>query len=74
MMTLCFSRHQYAELVFDQKVSTWIACHRHAFESFGGFTQRVVLDYVPRHIIRRSSWRGYVRGWMSMEWLIFPSI
>lgn len=31
--TLCYSRHQYAELVFDQKVSTWIALHRHAFES-----------------------------------------
>ncbi len=23
-----FSRYQYAELVFDQQVSTWIACHR----------------------------------------------
>jgi transposase len=32
--TLCFSRHQYAELVFDQKVPTWIALHRRAFESF----------------------------------------
>jgi transposase len=28
--TLCFSRHQYAELVFDQKVATWIALHRRA--------------------------------------------
>ena len=24
--------HQFAELVFDQKAPTWIACHRHAFE------------------------------------------
>ncbi len=26
--TLSYSRHQYAELVFDQKVPTWIALHR----------------------------------------------
>jgi len=37
VMTLCFSRHQYAELVFDQKISTWIGCHRRAFETFGGY-------------------------------------
>lgn len=42
--TLCFSRHQYSELVFDQKVPTWIALHRHAFESFGGVPKRVVPD------------------------------
>ncbi len=42
--TLSFSRHQYAELVFDQKVPTWIALHRHAFESFGGVPARVVPD------------------------------
>jgi transposase len=49
--TLCFSRHQYAELVFDQKTPTWIALHRRSFESFGGVPARVVFDYVPRHII-----------------------
>ena len=42
--TLSYSRHQYAELVFDQKVPTWIALHRHAFESFGGVPRRVVPD------------------------------
>jgi transposase len=42
--TLSYSRHQYAELVFDQKVSTWIALHRHAFESFGGVPRRIVVD------------------------------
>lgn len=51
VMTLCFSRHQYAELVFDQKVSTWIACHRHAFESFGGFPQRVVPDNLKAAVL-----------------------
>ena len=28
VMTLCFSRHQYVELVRDQTVATWLGCHR----------------------------------------------
>lgn len=54
VMTLGFSRHQYAELVFDQKVSTWIACHRHAFESFGGVPQRVVPDNLKAAVLHAS--------------------
>jgi transposase len=42
--TLCYSRHQYAELVFDQKMSTWLALHRRAFEFFGGVPKRVIPD------------------------------
>jgi transposase len=42
--TLCYSRHQYAELVFDQKVATWIGLHRRAFESWGGVPHRIVPD------------------------------
>lgn len=34
--TLSYSRHQYAEIVFDQKIPTWLALHRRAFESLGG--------------------------------------
>jgi transposase len=33
VMTLCFSRHMFAEIVTDQKVATWLACHRRAFAS-----------------------------------------
>ncbi|MDI6753048.1 MAG: DDE-type integrase/transposase/recombinase [Thermodesulfobacteriota bacterium] len=36
VMTLCFSRHMYAEIVPNQKVETWLACHRRAFEHFNG--------------------------------------
>jgi transposase len=42
--TLSYSRHQYAELVFDQKVPTWIGLHRRAFESWGGVPRRIVPD------------------------------
>lgn len=44
VMTLAFSRHSYVEFVFDQTVSTWLRCHRHAFEWFGGSVRRVVVD------------------------------
>ncbi len=44
VMTLCWSRHQYAEFVWDQKVMTWLACHRHAFTWFGGVPERVIID------------------------------
>jgi hypothetical protein len=44
VMTLSFSRHQYAEIVFDQSVETWIALHVRALESFGGVMRRVVID------------------------------
>ncbi|MDY6950801.1 MAG: IS21 family transposase, partial [Thermodesulfobacteriota bacterium] len=35
VMTLAWSRHQYAEIITDQKVATWLGCHRRAFEFFG---------------------------------------
>jgi len=44
VMTLCSSRHQYAELVFNQKVETWLACHRRAFEWFGGVPEKLIID------------------------------
>ncbi len=44
VMTLCFSRHQYVEFVWDQTVATWLGCHRRAFEWFGGVPERVIID------------------------------
>jgi transposase len=44
VMTLAYSRHCYVEFVFDETVSTWLQCHRHAFEWFGGVVRRVVVD------------------------------
>lgn len=44
VMTLCWSRHQYAEFVPDQSSATWLACHRRAFEWFGGVPGRVIID------------------------------
>jgi len=52
VMTLSWSRHQYVEFVFDQKVSTWLLLHRHAFEWFGGVPQRVVIDNLKAAIVK----------------------
>lgn len=54
VMTLSWSRHQYVEFVFDQKVATWLLCHRQAFEYFGGVPKRVVIDNLKAAILRAS--------------------
>ena len=51
-MTLGYSRHQYAEIVFDQKVETWVELHVRAFESLGGVVKRVVLDNLKAGIVK----------------------
>ena len=52
VMTLAWSRHQYAEVVWDQKVATWLGCHRRAFEWFGGVPEKVVIDNPKCAIVR----------------------
>ena len=52
VMTLSFSRHCYVEFVFDQEVGTWLRCHRHAFEWFGGIPKRVVIDNLKAAIVK----------------------
>ena len=53
VMTLCFSRHQYVEFVFDQSVATWLGCHRRAFEWFGAVPGRLIIDN-PKCAITRA--------------------
>ena len=52
VMTLPCSKHMYAELVTNQRVETWLGCHRRAFEHFGGTPLRVVIDNPKCAIIR----------------------
>ena len=44
VMTLAWSRHQYAEVVYHQDVLTWQGCHRRAFEFFGGVPEKILID------------------------------
>ena len=53
VMTLAWSRHQYAEIVRNQKVETWLACHRHAFEWLNGCPLSVRIDN-PKCAITRA--------------------
>jgi transposase len=52
VMTLSWSRHQYVEFVFDQKVETWLRCHRNALAFFGGVPERVRIDNLKAGIVR----------------------
>jgi transposase len=54
VMTLAWSRHQYVEFVFDQRVETWLTCHAHAFEAFGGAPRRIKLDNLKAAIVKAS--------------------
>ena len=53
VMTLAWSRHQYAEIVRNQSVETWLSCHRHAFEWFNGVPRKVRIDN-PKCAITRA--------------------
>jgi transposase len=51
VMTLSWSRHQYVECVFDQKVETFVRCHERAFAWFGGVPERVVIDNLKAAVL-----------------------
>lgn len=79
VMTLSWSRHQYAEIVFDQKVETWIALHIRAFEFFGGQTKRVRPDNLKAAIIRavthdQEAQRSYREYAEHADFLISPCV
>jgi transposase len=52
VMTLSWSRHQYVEFVFDQKVETWLRCHANALAYFGGVPERIVIDNLKAGITK----------------------
>lgn len=52
IMTLGFSRRMYCDLVFDQKVETWLELHIRAFEYFGGVPRVIVPDNLKAAVIR----------------------
>lgn len=54
VMTLGFSRDLFCELVFDQKLSTWLDLHVRAFEYIGGVPRVLVPDNLKSAVIRAS--------------------
>lgn len=51
-MVLSHSRYAYYEIVTDQSVLSFIRCHIHAFEFFGGVPQWVLLDNLKAGVIQ----------------------
>lgn len=54
LMVLSFSRHMYAEIVWDQKVETWIGCHIRGFRFFNGIPKKVIIDNAKCAVIKAS--------------------
>jgi transposase len=77
VMTLAFSRHQYLEFVLNQKVETWLACHRHAFEFFQGVPIKLIIDN-PKCAITRACYydpqvqRAYAEYAEGYKFIISP--
>jgi transposase len=44
VMVLGYSRMLYVEFTLSQSQDQFLSCHRHAFEFFGGVTQKVMVD------------------------------
>jgi len=51
-MVLGHSRHQFARVVFDQTVETWLHLHVLAFDFFGGVPRVIVPDNLKAAVIR----------------------
>lgn len=51
-MVLSFSRHSYEEVVWTQDVETFIRCHEHAFEAFGGVPKLLRLDNLKSGVLQ----------------------
>ena len=64
VMTLAWSRHAYAEVVTDQKVATWLGCHRRAFEWFNGVPRRLTIEN-PKCAITRACYHDPRRSLIS---------
>ena len=56
VLSLSYSRLPYVEFVFDQGQVTWVKCHIHAFEFFGGVPERIVLDNLKSGILRPNTY------------------
>lgn len=52
VMVLGYSRHQYSEVVFDQRTTTWLELHQRAFAWFGGVPRVIVPDNLKAAVIR----------------------
>jgi transposase len=53
-IVLGYSRMRYVEFTLSTDVYTFIQCHNHAFEYFGGYTREILYDNIKQIIIKRA--------------------
>lgn len=75
--TLAWSRHQYAEVVRNQSIETWLSCHRHAFEWFNGVPKKIRIDNLKAAITKACYYeptvqRAYAELALGYAFLIDP--
>lgn len=52
VLVLGFSRHMYAEIVFDQRSETWQRLHASAFKALGGVPAELVPDNLKAAVVK----------------------
>lgn len=52
VMVLGHSRHQFAQVVFDQRTETWLRLHVEAFKHYGGVPRTIVPDNLKAAVVR----------------------
>ena len=50
---LPYSRYAYVEPCLDMKEATWLQCHVHMYEFFGGVTVRTVCDNLKTGVVNQ---------------------
>jgi len=45
-MILGYSRMRYVEFTTSTDIQTFLLCHQHAFDYFGGVTQEILYDNI----------------------------
>ncbi len=53
VMTLGYSRMLYVEFTTSTEVTTWLRCHQHAFEYFGGIPREILHDNLKTAVLSR---------------------
>ena len=70
-MVLGYSRRLSGEFTHNQRVSTLLACHQHAFEWLGGLTE-AILDDNPNTVVLKREWDGRALAWHPQFWDFAP--
>ena len=54
-MILGYSRMRYVEFTTSTDIQTFLLCHQHAFDYFGGVTQEILYDNMKVVVIKRKN-------------------